>query len=123
MAQALIMTQTVGDVIQAHILEIRIVDVNRIKQIGDELTELVQKNPKIKLVINFDKVEYLSSAMLGKLVAVNKAVAEMKGALRLCGIKATIFEIFKITKLNKIFEIHDDVDQAMKSLQTGNIRR
>jgi anti-sigma B factor antagonist len=50
-------------------------------------------------------VDHLSSAALGMLINVNKKIRERNGQLRLANIKPQIYEVFVITKLNKLFRI------------------
>ena len=64
--------------------------------------------------LDFDNVEYLSSAALGKLITMDKKVKAAKGKLRLCSIRPDIYEVFAITKLNKLFDIHDDREKAIE---------
>ena len=66
-----------------------------------------------KLVLNFDKVEYLSSAALGKLITLDKKVKAQAGRMKLCHIKEGIYEVFKITRLNKVFDIQDDEQSSV----------
>ena len=50
-------------------------------------------------------MDHLSSAALGMLINANKRVKEKNGQLRLTNIKPQIYEVFVITKLNKLFRI------------------
>jgi len=95
----------------------KILDEANIQEIGDELTQLVTKDHRIKLLLNFENVEYLSSAALGKLISLHKRVREHNGQLKLCGIRPEIYEVFKITKLNLLFEIYDDEELALKTFK------
>ena len=97
-----------GDVTVASFMDKKILDESNIEEIGKELLGLVAKKPQIKLLLDFENVQYLSSAALGKLITLNKRVAESDGKLVLCCIKSQIYEVFQITKLNKIFDIADD---------------
>ena len=47
---------------------------------------------------------------------ISKKVYERDGQLRLCNISPKIYEIFKITRLTKIFDIYSDVESAAESL-------
>jgi anti-anti-sigma regulatory factor len=38
----------------------------------------------------------------------------------MCGINPKIYEIFKITRLNRIFDIYDDLDAAQESLSAAD---
>lgn len=89
----------------------KILDEQNIAQLGDELTGLVD-GPR-KMLLNFQNVDYLSSAALGKLISTHKAVVAAKGKIKFCCIQPTIFEVFKITGLHKLFEIHKDEQTAL----------
>jgi anti-sigma B factor antagonist len=92
-----------------------ILDEANIQQIGEEISRLVDEKPAPKLLISFDNVDHLSSSALGTLITINNKVRAKNGQLRLSNIDPQIYEVFVITKLNKLFEIHDTVDQAMES--------
>jgi anti-sigma B factor antagonist len=94
----------------------KILEELSISRIGDELNSLVVDKPGVKLLLSFEEVEHLSSAALGMLITLNKRVAEQSGKLALSDISPQIYEVFKITRLNKVFDIYDDVNQARASL-------
>ena len=102
-----------GEVTIITFVDKKILDETNIQDIGDELFELVEKHYKVKLLLNFENVEYLSSAALGKLITLNKKVKAENGKLKLCAIRPQIYDVFKITKLNKLFEIHDTEERAL----------
>lgn len=93
----------------------KILEEPTISEIGDELTKLVHDGPNPRLLLNFKNVEHLSSAALGMLIKLNTHVAEHDGKLRLSDITPQIYEVFKITRLNKLFDIHDTAEAAMNS--------
>jgi anti-sigma B factor antagonist len=65
--------------------------------------------------VDFASVDHLSSAALGMLINVNNRVKQRNGQLRLTNIKPQIFEVFVITKLNKLFRIYPTRTEAMAS--------
>lgn len=91
----------------------KILDELSITEIGDELTKLADEQTQPKVLLSFKNVEHLSSAALGMLIKLNKEVAAKSGSLKLSDITPQIFEVFKITRLNKLFEIHDTADKAL----------
>lgn len=99
-----------------QLLERRIVDDSSIRLLGKRLLELAQASPRPLLVIDFGGVEHLSSAALGVLISVHNAVKERGGQLRLCGIARSIFEVFRITKLDRMFQTCQTVEQAVQGL-------
>jgi anti-anti-sigma factor len=79
-----------------------------IAEFGNEVVEYVKSNPGLNLLLNFESVDYLSSAVLTELLRVNQAVEQSRGRLRLCAISPTIKEIFAITRLDSVFSIHGE---------------
>jgi anti-anti-sigma factor len=57
-------------------------------------------------VLDFGGVEYLSSIELGRLLVRSRKVAAEGGRLVLRNVAPQVYEIIKITKLEKNFEIH-----------------
>lgn len=97
-----------GDVTVVQFLDRNILEEASIQQIGDEIAELIQAASNPKILLDFESVEHLSSAALGTLITVNNKVKEKGGQLRLSNIDPQIYEVFVITKLNKLFQIHDN---------------
>ena len=91
-----------------------ILDQINIQEIGEEMYAVVESTPNVKLVVDFQGVEYLSSTALGKLITLKKKVEAAKGKLRLAAIKPEIMEVFRITRLDTIFEIKKNVAEALE---------
>ncbi len=91
----------------------KILEELAINQIGQQLSHLVLDEDRPKLLLDFRNVQHLSSAALGMLITLNKQVSERQGQLVLANINAQIYEVFKITKLNKLFNIQDTMDGAL----------
>ncbi len=77
---------------------------------------VVEQAERINLILDFQNVRFLSSAVLGLLIRVSKKVYERDGQLRLCNITPKIHEIFKITRLTKVFDIYPDIESAIEGL-------
>ena len=84
----------------------KILDEGNIAEIGASLNALIDEADGPKLLLDFANVDHLSSAALGMLINANNRVKQRNGQLRLTNIKPQIFEVFVITKLNKLFKIH-----------------
>lgn len=91
----------------------KILEELSIQEIGEELTQLVESEPGVRLLLNFRNVDHLSSAALGMLITLKSKVQEQNGQLKLSEINRQIFEVFKITKLNRVFDIHDTAEEAL----------
>lgn len=108
-------TDEQGGVKMVEFLERKILDELTITHIGEQLAAIVKVTPGIKLLLNFRNVEHLSSAALGMLITQEKEIKEQRGQLKLCNIRPQILEVFKITRLNKLFSIHDTAEAALQA--------
>ncbi len=96
-------------------LDRNILDEANIQQIGEEISRLVDDHTQPKVLISFQNVDHLSSAALGTLITINNKIRGKDGQLRLADIDPQIYEVFVITKLNKLFQIHEAAEEAMAS--------
>lgn len=101
-----------------HFTEAKVIDQRNINLIGAELTKMAESGVS-KMLINMENVRYLSSAMLGKLISLHKALRTNKGTLKLCSIAPPIYEVFEITRLDKVFDIHSSEDEALEAFRLG----
>lgn len=103
----------VGEVSVVKFVDRKILDESNIQELGKELFRLVEEEDRKSLLLNFSSVDFLSSAALGKLITLDKKVKSHGGKLKLSNIRPEIYEVFAITRLNKLFDIRDDEADAL----------
>ena len=103
------------DVARIRFLDRNILEETSIQQIGQEIGHVIDRSSNPRVLINFENVEHLSSAALGTLITINNKIKQKGGQLRLSNIDSHIYEVFVITKLNKLFKIYDSVTEAAES--------
>jgi anti-sigma B factor antagonist len=106
--------EDIGDVTVVSFTDRKILDEQNIQIIGEQLFGLVDEQGRKKILLNFSNVEYMSSAALGKLITLNKKVQSAGGKLVLCSIDPQIREVFEITRLDKVFAIRGDEQDALQ---------
>ena len=108
-----LMSQTNGDVVVVYFTESRILNESTIQHIGEELEKMADRAEWGKLLLNFSDVRFMSSAMLGKLIKLNKKCKNDDIHLKLCGISKDIMQVFKLMRLHKVLNIYADETRAM----------
>jgi anti-anti-sigma factor len=103
------------DILTIRVLDERLVDPEQLKRLFDDLYALLGKSSEQQVVLDLAAVKFMASAMLGKLVAFQKKCDEYRAKLKLCSVAPEIQQVFKITKLNKLFDIQADEAAARKS--------
>jgi anti-sigma B factor antagonist len=79
----------------------------QIKGLQDEILPVIEEVKERRIVIDFEKVSLMSSAFLGLLIRMLKRTKEQKGQLELVNIQPEIHKVFKITSLDKVFDISE----------------
>ena len=101
---------TLGTVRSSSVLSAR-----NVAKFGEDVLAYVNAHGGLNLLLNFENVDYLSSAVLTELLRIKAAVEQVKGNLRLCAVSPLIHKAFEITNLDKVFVIHgDSAEQDIK---------
>ena len=98
----------------------KLLEERDIAAIQDSVMSVIEQAEKLNLILDFSHVKFLSSAVLGLLIRISKKIYERDGNLGLCNINSKIYEIFKITRLTKIFDIYPDQQSAVENLSKAN---
>lgn len=109
-----------GQVAVATLTDEKILEETQLQGLEGSFMPLIEQNPGIQLIIDFEQVRFLTSSVLGLLIRISKKIYETEGKLRLCSITPKILEVFKITRLDRIFEIYPDVDEALVGLRRSS---
>ena len=84
---------------------------------GDlQLRDTVQRQLEsgcAKMVLNLANVRFMDSAGIGEVVACLKRVRESGGDLKMAGLNQRITDLFTLTKLITIFEVHPNESAAV----------
>ncbi|MGD9873859.1 MAG: STAS domain-containing protein [Kiritimatiellia bacterium] len=78
------------------------------------LNQLRETN-RNRVVLDCAGLDYISSAALGALIGFARRAREQNGDLKLAKLSPKIFNIVELLGFHKILEIHNEVDQAVKS--------
>ncbi len=73
-------------------------------------------NGGAKLVVNLQGVEYMDSSGLGMLLSTLKRVRYEGGDVRIFGVRGQVEELFKLTRMDRIFDIRDDEADALTGI-------
>jgi anti-sigma B factor antagonist len=68
-----------------------------------------------KLLIDLSNVTYLNSTAIGVLVSAHTTYTRKGWQIKVCGVNKNINNIFVITKLTLVFDVHDTREEAIKS--------
>lgn len=93
----------------------KIFDEQHIQEIGYDLFGLVDEIGAKIVIVDFECVEYISAAFLGKLMTLQQKIWKALGILFICAVNPGIHEVLEITKLDRFFFLRNSVKDALES--------
>lgn len=92
-----------------------LMDAGELEEIGRDLGSIVEDQDKRLIVLDFTRVQYLSSMAIGIVLTLNKKLSPLKGSkLTLCGVGPKLMELLKITRLDRILAVKPSQKEAVK---------
>ena len=92
-------------------------DEESTKQMQTEVGEAAGKARELPLVLDLSQVEFFPSLSLGALVNLLRECKQHNQRFVLAGIQQPVRECLAITRLDKLFEICDDVGAALAQIR------
>lgn len=109
-----IVVQKMWDVTVVDFQEAKILEVQQLDAIGQELFRLVDDLDRRKIILDFSRVQFLASAAIGLVMNLHRKTTAVKGTLVLCGLRKELMKVFEIMKLTKVLQFAANEGDALK---------
>jgi anti-sigma B factor antagonist len=83
------------------------------------LLDLLKAKHVPRVIVNLEKVKYIDSAGVASLVEGLKTSRDLKSGFALYGLSKTTREVLELTRLIKVFEVHDNEADALRGNGSG----
>jgi len=87
-----------------------------VESIASDLYALVDERAVRKLLLDFRRVQFLSSRMIGVLTELHKRSQAIKGKVVVCGLRPNLHKVFHMMRLDKVLRFAPDAREAMHEL-------
>src|SRR5262249_7272930 len=98
------------------------IDLHVLPEITASLDAVIENKP-MRLVVDVSGVTYIDSAGLAALVLAMQKVEAYGGQFSLAGLKTTVRSIFRMSRLDEVFQIFTDADAALINQASDNSTR
>jgi len=88
----------------------------QMQEVVVELMEMMRNDAVQYFVLDMNSVEFISSGCLGSLVEFIQDLGHMRGKVALAHCHDNVSFLFKVTRLDSIFPLFDEVEDAMKAI-------
>lgn len=85
-------------------------------ELNNALHKLIDAKKK-KIVVDLSEVTLMNSSGLGMLIGGVTTMRNANGDLKIAGANEKVSQVFKITKVNNVIELHDSVKSAVESFK------
>ena len=92
------------------------VSATQMQELGAELEERMRFDNAQHFVLDMEGVQYIASSCLGVMVQFLQDIEHMRGRILLASCSENVLFLFKVTRLDAVFLIFEDVDEAMAEL-------
>ncbi len=83
-------------------------------QFKDQMREFTDDGPN-RFIVDMSQVNFLDSSGLGAVVAAMKQVGANR-SMELAGLTETVAKVFRLTRMDTVFKIHESVSNAVGSV-------
>jgi anti-sigma B factor antagonist len=90
--------------------------------LGETVRELTKKGQK-KFVLNLTGLTYVDSSGVGQLVGALTTARNQSGDVKLLKPSKQILDLLKTTRLDTVFDIHEDEAAAIQSFSKGAVAK
>ena len=112
-----LMTHQRDDVLIVDFVETSILDQDKVDSVGSELKAIPDQNGIEKILVDMNRVDYMSSAMIGEFIQLEKKCKQASIALKLCNMSHELNDLFKVTRLDQIFAIYSSKEEALHAFE------
>lgn len=103
----------VADILIVRPLEKRI-DAATATDFKQKISEWIDSGNR-RIVLNLSKVDFMDSSGLGAVISGLKKTGD-EGNIVICGVKETVMSLFRLTRMDRVFDIFPSEEEALKSL-------
>ena len=114
MSQQIFNRQQIGEYMVIEFTTPSLMDPLVLESTAQALYKLIDEEDKRKIIIDFEKVQYLSSQAIGIVLAMHKKLNALKNSkLILCSVGPKLMELIKLTRLDKMLTIKASQKEAV----------
>ena len=105
-----------AEVVWATVLR-RELDDSALSQLQSEITTAADEKSTLPVVLDLSQVSYIPSMGLGTLVILMRNLKKNGQRFLLVGLQPEVRTVFAITRLDKLFEMHANLEAALNHLR------
>ncbi len=103
-----------GQLVTAYLRATEVAHID-MQELMQECAEKIRYNNAQNFIFDLEQVEFLASACIGSLVEFLQEVEHCRGQIALVNCQDNVTFLFKVTRLDNVFHMFDDLEEAIES--------
>lgn len=85
-----------------------------VEPVKEQLKSFFNK-PDTRLALSLENIKFVDSSGFGVFLSIMKTAKSNHGQFKICDIKPEVLELFKLLQLHNIFDLHENLEECVKS--------
>lgn len=90
------------------------IDAHNSSELKEYLLQMIEHGEQ-QIIVQLEHVRFIDSSGLGALLSGNKHTIAKSGRFALANIQKQVLSMFELTRLNRVFEIYADLNEAFSN--------
>ena len=90
------------------------IDAHNSGELKETILHIIEQG-EVNIVVQLERVRFIDSSGLGALLSGHKNAVARSGKLALSNLQHQVLSMFELTRLNRVFEIYADLNEAFAS--------
>jgi anti-sigma B factor antagonist len=90
------------------------IDAHNSGELKKAILHIIEQG-EVNIIVQLERVRFIDSSGLGALLSGHKNAAAKSGKLALSNLQPQVLSMFELTRLNRIFEIYTNLNEALAS--------
>ncbi len=90
------------------------IDAHNSSDLKDYILHIIEQG-EINIIVQLEAVRFIDSSGLGALLSGFKHAEAKEGKLSLSNLQHQVMSMFELTRLNRVFEIYSDLNEAFET--------
>lgn len=95
-------------------IQVERIDAHNSGELKEHILDMIEQG-ETNIIVQLERVRFIDSSGLGALLSGYKNTAARSGKLALSNLQPQVLSMFELTRLNRVFEIYADLDEAFES--------
>jgi anti-sigma B factor antagonist len=88
------------------------IDAHNSGELKEFLLQMIEGGEK-QIIVQLGHVRFIDSSGLGALLSGNKHIVAKSGKLALANVQKQVLSMFELTRLNRVFDMYADLNEAL----------